>query len=152
MSVQRIDQGMATAAAELLPEHVDKELRTRCRHLRVMLNTAGLAATYAYLAAKSGSQTSLERAYRDVAESMRERLEDAGLLAGGRRMSHRQVLAELGAMSPARYARAGLEAATLAGWLARLADALYEPESRDGDDPADGAAATGRAGEQEPRR
>ncbi len=84
MSVQRIDQGMATAAAELLPEHVDKELRTRCRHLRVMLNTAGLAATYAYLAAKSGSQTSLERAYRDVAESMRERLEDAGLGPGGR--------------------------------------------------------------------
>ena len=54
MTVHRVDQGMAVAAARSLPDNVDKELRTRYRQLRVMLHTAGLAATYAYIASKAG--------------------------------------------------------------------------------------------------
>jgi CRISPR-associated protein Cmr5 len=51
--VRRVDQGMAAAAAQALPEEVDRELRTRYRQLRVMLHAAGLAATYAFIASKA---------------------------------------------------------------------------------------------------
>ena len=80
MTVHRVDQGMAVAAARSLPDNVDKELRTRYRQLRVMLHTAGLAATYAYIASKAGdgvdettpdSADKLARAYRDAATGIR---------------------------------------------------------------------------------
>jgi hypothetical protein len=129
MPVSRIDQGMAAAAVAALPPVVDKELRTRYKQLRVMLHSAGLAATYAFIAAKAGNNGSLETAYRDAALELRKRLVTQGLLTGdARTMTVRNVMGQLGAMEPVPYARASAEAAAFAGWLSRLADAAYNEQ------------------------
>jgi CRISPR-associated protein Cmr5 len=127
MSVRRIDQGMALAAAQLLPDRVTKELRTRYRQLRIMTHTAGLAATYAFIAAKAGESNDLAIAYRRAGQGIRRRLGELGLLTGdAERMSARAVLDQLGGMDPVGYARASAEATTFLGWLARLADAEWQ--------------------------
>lgn len=129
MSVRRVDQGSAAAAAGLLPETVDpklrKELRTRYRQLRAMLHGAGLAATYAFVAAKATGD--LRESYGKVADGLRRRLTDRGLLTGDPAiMGPAEVLGQLGRMDSVRYARASAEAAALLGWLSRLADATYQ--------------------------
>jgi CRISPR-associated protein Cmr5 len=141
MTVRRVDQGMAEAAARALPAAVGKELRTRYRQLRIMTHTAGLAATYAFIAAKAGEQNELATAYQRAGEEIQKRLTGLGLLPGDApRMTARDVLRELGRMDPVQYARASTEAAAFTGWLARLADAMYQAEipraGRGGDGPA----------------
>lgn len=137
MTVLRIDQGMAAAAAGALPEVVDRELRTRYRQLRVMLHTAGLAATYAFIASKAkdpddsagpAEQTKLAAAYQNAAKGIVSQLSFA---ADPERMSARDVMRELGNMDPVRYARASAEAAAFLGWLSRLADAVYQEGDAD---------------------
>jgi CRISPR/Cas system CMR-associated protein Cmr5 small subunit len=132
----RIDQGMAAAAAEALPADVDRELRARYRQLRVMLHTAGLAATYAFIASKAkdtdgmgqGGPDRLAAAYQSAGEAIRKRLATRKMFPGGAEPRNaRQVLTELGKMSQVEYARASAEAAALIGWLSRLADAVYLP-------------------------
>jgi CRISPR/Cas system CMR-associated protein Cmr5 small subunit len=148
VTATRIDQDMAAAAAAMLPPKVDKELRTRYRQLRMMLHNAGLAATYAYIAAKSNDPSAtghpqrapLPAAYRLVAEGIRTRLGRLGLLDGDpANASHSHVLKRLGEIDTAVYLRASTEITQLAGWLSRLADAMYQPEQTTGDEP--GAAA-----------
>lgn len=126
MSMRRVDQGMAEAAARLLPQQVSKDLRTRYRQLRIMSHTAGLAATYAFIAAKQGDGE-LGTAYRRAGEGIRNRLGELRLLPEGASLP-RDVLRELGAMDTITYARASAEIVAFTGWLARLADALYEAE------------------------
>jgi CRISPR/Cas system CMR-associated protein Cmr5 small subunit len=127
VTAQRVDQGMAAAAARLLPVPVTDQQRTRYRQLRVMLHSAGLAATYAFIAAKSGEQNALAGAYQKAGEGIVEQLSGARLLSEGwRQLSPVDVLAELGAMSPVQYARAGAEAQALVSWLSRLADAMVQ--------------------------
>lgn len=135
MSVRRIDQDMAAAAADVLPPRVTPELRTRYRQLRVMLHSAGLAATYAFIASKASGETGqLAEAYSSAARGIRARLAALTLLSGDpARISARDVLGQLGAMDGSRYARASAEAAALVGWLSRLADAVVQ---KDGSDPA----------------
>jgi CRISPR/Cas system CMR-associated protein Cmr5 small subunit len=136
MTVHRVDQGMAAAAARSLPDNVDKELRTRYRQLRVMLHTAGLAATYAFIASKAGGAggetttddpDKLARAYRDAAAGIRARLADLGVFSRDvRPMGVRDFMTELGGMDSVRYARASAEASAFVGWLSRLADATWQ--------------------------
>ena len=127
--VSRIDQTMASAAAALLPPEITPELRTRYRSLHVMVRTAGLAATYAYVAAKGNDTGHLAEAYRSVAAGIRDHLERRGLkpatVTGDRAM-----LEHLGTMELNDYARACAEVAALTHWLSRLADALYRAEGR----------------------
>ena len=138
MTVHRIDQGMAAAAAKVLGADgskevkVTRELRTRYRQLRVMLHTAGLAATYAFIASKAGDadavggEKELARAYRKVAEAIRERLYDLRLFPGDRESADvLAVMDALGDMDPMAYARASAETAAFVGWLSRLADAAW---------------------------
>jgi CRISPR/Cas system CMR-associated protein Cmr5 small subunit len=134
VSVRRIDQDMAAAAAGALPRHVTPDLRTRYRQLRVMLQTAGLAATYAFVAAKAAGETgSLARAYAEAERGIRDRLAAVQLLTGDpARLGPRQVLEQLGGMEGSDYARASAEAAALTGWLSRLADALVQNDRRPG--------------------
>ncbi|MGH3942473.1 MAG: type III-B CRISPR module-associated protein Cmr5 [Pseudonocardiaceae bacterium] len=133
MSVRRVDQGAAATAAGLLPRNVDrdrgKELRTRYRQLRAMLHGAGLAATYAFVAARTGGE--LAESYGEVASGLRQWLTDRGLLTGDpATMTPADVLGQLGRMDTVRYGRASAEAAALVSWLSRLADATYQfPES-----------------------
>lgn len=143
MTVRRIDQGMAAAASLALPEGADAEtgkaLRTRYRQLRVMLRTAGLAASYAYIASKAGPPDGKDRlaaAYGLVAGGITERLTGLGLLSGSAddSLGTRDVLRQLGAMDHVTYARASAEAAGLVEWLSRLANAVYAEEG--GDDAA----------------
>jgi CRISPR/Cas system CMR-associated protein Cmr5 small subunit len=129
MTARRVDQGMAVAAAEALPAKVDSELRTRYRHLRIMLHTAGLAATYAYIASKSrdadGGHDTLASAYQAARMGIVAQLKDKGLLDSDA-TDTRQVLARLGGMGPVEYARASAETAAFIGWLSRLADAEWQ--------------------------
>lgn len=129
---RRVDQGMAAAAAGLLEAEVSRELRTRYRQLRVMFHTAGLAATYAFIAAKAGEKDDLAKAYRRVGEGIGTLLADMNLLPGSaRQLDVRAVMTELGGMDPVTYARASAEATALVSWLSRLADALYkEPQEQ----------------------
>lgn len=141
MSVVRIDQGMAAAAAAAIPGKVDKELRTRYRQLRVMLHTAGLAATYVFIASKAkdpddaagpAEQAKLAAAYHDAAKGIVSRLSRQGLFpADAEHMSARDVMRELGRMDPIQYARASAEASSFVGWLSRLADAVYQESDAD---------------------
>jgi CRISPR-associated protein Cmr5 len=139
MSYRRVDQGLAEAAARLLPrtgdrEHrVERELRTRYRQLRIMLHTAGLAATYAFIEAKANAESgTLADAYRKASAGIRDRLAELGLISGDpAQVGPRDMLTQLAAMDAVRYARASAEAAALAGWLSRLADAVYQPAGQD---------------------
>jgi len=150
VSVRRLDQGMAAAAAALLPSERDlsaaerKALRTRYRQLRAMLHTAGLAATYAFVVAKAGADADgeagpLQAAYEKAASGIRDRLAGLGLLTGDRRrMDAREVLRQFGEMPGADYARSSAEAAALLTWLSRLADACYPPGQDDDAGPGEG--------------
>ncbi len=124
-AVRRVDQGMAAAAAAMLLGRISDELRTRYRRLPVMVRTAGLAATYAFLVAKSDEQTELGRAYAKVADGIRSHLIERRLVAAAAD-GNPGVLAALAGMEPQDYARAAAEAEALAGWLSRLAEAKYE--------------------------
>jgi CRISPR/Cas system CMR-associated protein Cmr5 small subunit len=131
VSGRRIDQNMATAAAAALPpagglaDAEKKALRSTYRRLGAMLHNAGLAATYAFVAARSNAETGvLAQAYQEAARGIRKRLSEVGLLSGD--MGPRQVLEALGEMDPVQYARASAEAAALTRWLSRLADATYQ--------------------------
>jgi CRISPR/Cas system CMR-associated protein Cmr5 small subunit len=132
VSVRRVDQGMAAAAARVVPPEVGPELRTRYRQLRAMLHTAGLAATYAFIAAKASEAEGdeLGKAYRDVAAAIRDRLNGQGFLPGDA-TSHRDVLAALGTLGAADYARASAEVVSFVGWLSRLGDALCRERGGD---------------------
>ncbi|GEM_PF-5406356 len=125
--MRRIDQGMAAAAARVVPAEVKPELRTRYRQLRAMLHTAGLAATYAFIASKASQaeDDQLGQAYRDVAAAIRDRLAGQGFVSADT-TGHRDVLAALGALGPADYTRASADVAAFVGWLSRLGDALCE--------------------------
>jgi CRISPR/Cas system CMR-associated protein Cmr5 small subunit len=135
--VRRIDQTMAAAAAALLPATVSDDLRTRYRTLRVMVHSAGLAATYAYVASKANGDGDLATAYRDVARGIREHLARRGLLASHVR-GDRATLAALAEMDLERYARAAAEVAALTGWMSRLADAVHQ-RAKDGGEGTDGS-------------
>ena len=139
MTVHRIDQGMAAAAAKVLGADGGKEvrstreLRTRYRQLRVMLHTAGLAATYAFIASKAGDaddRPAAEKAGQGLPEGGRGDPGAAGrpgLVSRGDRepADVLAVMDALGEMDPVAYARASAEAAAFVGWLSRLADAAW---------------------------
>jgi CRISPR/Cas system CMR-associated protein Cmr5 small subunit len=139
MSFRRVDQGLAEAAARLLPrpgdreDRVERELRTRYRQLRIMLHGAGLAATYAFIMAKANAESgALADAYGKAAAGIRGRLVELGLISADPAMAGpRDVLAQLASLDAVGYARATAEAAALAGWLSRLADAIYQPTGSD---------------------
>jgi CRISPR-associated protein Cmr5 len=126
MSFARVDQAMAATAADILPSVVTRELRTRYRQLPVMLRTAGLAATYAFVASKSRDPGPLGQAYSRVAGGIVDHLADRQLvMAQPGSTDHRRALELMAGMDLATYAQASAEVAELAEWLARLADALY---------------------------
>jgi CRISPR type III-B/RAMP module-associated protein Cmr5 len=116
---------MAAAAAGMLPQTISDQLRTRYRQLPVMLRTAGLAATYAFLVAKADA-SELGRAYGKVADGIRQHLASRQLLPGDTTgLRNQDVVARL-ADAPLRdYTRAAAEVEALAGWLSRLAEAAH---------------------------
>jgi CRISPR-associated protein (Cas_Cmr5) len=88
-----------------------------------MLRTAGLAATYAYLVAKS-DDTELGRAYQKVADGIRRHLTERSRLVRPVG-SNRELIAKLAELPAADYVRAAAEVELLAGWLRRLGEAEY---------------------------
>ncbi|MFF7358478.1 type III-B CRISPR module-associated protein Cmr5 [Streptomyces filipinensis] len=124
---RRVDQSMAAAASAILADDaVDARLRTRYRQLPVMLHTAGLAATYAYVLSKSSGDDPLGRAYRRIADGIRQHIGRNALITGcGERSTDRQLLEAMGSCDWTEYARAAATVATLAGWLSRLAEARF---------------------------
>lgn len=129
MTVQRIDQKLAVAAADALPDPVTPDLKTRYRQLRIMLHSAGLAASYAFIASAANKAGSTAEAYGLVAEGLKKRLTDLRLLTGDPdSLTHVDVLRKLGALDPVQYARASAEAAALVSWLSRLANAVPQPQ------------------------
>jgi CRISPR type III-B/RAMP module-associated protein Cmr5 len=128
--LRRVDQGMAAAAAAILgDEPIDRTLRTRYRQLPVMLHTAGLAATYAFVLSKSGGDGKLSTAYEKVAKGIRMHLVTNGLLPGCTTEGPLHgVLNAMANCDSSTYARAAAEITALAGWLSRLAEARYQSE------------------------
>jgi CRISPR/Cas system CMR-associated protein Cmr5 small subunit len=122
MTARRIDQGMAVAAARALPDAFDPELRSRYRQLRIMLHTAGLAATYAFIVSRGAGQDKLAKAYQAAGTGITNQLKASGLLETDG-ASPREILERIGKLKPVEYARASAEAAAFTGWLSRLADA-----------------------------
>lgn len=123
--MRRIDQGHARTAAKMLNGvDVDASLRTRYRTLRVMSHSAGLAATYAYIASKSGASGQLSCAYTRVLDGIGERLEQQGWIDSADTGDPRRVLERLGNLDAVDYLAASADATALLGWLARLGDAL----------------------------
>jgi CRISPR/Cas system CMR-associated protein Cmr5 small subunit len=94
-----------------------------------MLHTAGLAATYVYIASKAkddgGGQDKLAKAYQDARNGIVRQLRSAELLEDGKTAT-RDVLARLGEMNAVEYARASAEVAAFISWLSRLADAEWQ--------------------------
>ena len=130
----RVDQAMAAAAAGMLPERISRELRTRYRQLPVMIRTAGLAATYAFLLAKANGKdsTELSRAYRQVADGIRKHLASRKLLPDDRAdLTNEKLLTWMGEANLADYTRAAAEVEALARWLSRLAEATYRLPEQD---------------------
>ncbi|WP_157977401.1 type III-B CRISPR module-associated protein Cmr5 [Streptomyces triticisoli] len=130
---------MALAAKDMLPEKIDKRLRTRYRQLPVMLHTAGLAATYAFVLSKR-DDSALGTAYRKVADGIRKHIGDRALIGGKTHWRDDfELLEALGRADRPDYSRASAEISALAGWLSRLAEARFR------DANADSGAATGGA-------
>jgi CRISPR/Cas system CMR-associated protein Cmr5 small subunit len=122
----RVDQGMARLAADMLYDvDISEELRTRYLQLPVMLRTSGLAATYAFLVAKSSDTSGIGRAHQKVADGIRTHLTGTPPplvhMQGTTNLALVRALAELS--DPVAYTRATAEVEALAGWLKRLAEA-----------------------------
>lgn len=136
--MRRTDQGAAVAAARVLPTTITPVQRRRYRTLRVMIRTSGLAATYAFIAAKAGpanpaapaADTPVAAAYRTVLEHVTTHLTSVGLRDSA--MHPVDVIAWLGNLSTDQYARASNTVSELLTWLSRLADATPDRKS----DPA----------------
>lgn len=126
--LRRIDQTLASQAADVLRGRVDSTLRTRMRGLPMLIQTSGLTATAAFL---------LSRVSKDVKDpkddpywrAAKALLDDAAHTAGLRVDDDpRATLTLLARATGERYVLAEARARLLSVWLARLADALYEPE------------------------
>ena len=137
MTMKRVDQGMAAAAASVLRRPVTDQLRSRYGQLPFMVRTAGLAATYAFLVAKSEPAEEIGRAYSAVADGIRAHLAGQSPLLAT--LTHNdQVVRTLADLPAADYARASMEIEALAGWLRRLAEAAYRVDKAGS--PAPGTA------------
>jgi CRISPR/Cas system CMR-associated protein Cmr5 small subunit len=144
--LRRLDQGMAVAASRALPAVVDPDTLTRLRQLPVLLHTAGLAATLAFLDAKSGQGTPLEQAYQNTAAAITDRV--AARLGIEPAPTPHAMLATLGGLGAVDYQLASSEAQAFAGWLRRIAEGRATP-SRPGSERAErggGSAGPGAAG------
>lgn len=154
-SPRRVDQAMAKKAGAMLPEKISGQLRTRYRQLPIMLHTAGLAATYAFILSKK-DEKELGQAYGKVADGIRRHIGDRQLIAG---KSHwatdLELLDGLGQAERTEYMRASAEISALAGWLSRLAEAHFRATENDsrtaGQHPGQSASqAAEAAGEGKP--
>jgi hypothetical protein len=129
--MHRVDQGLAGEAARILDGViVDRQLRTRYRTLRVMSHTAGLAATFAYVASKAHGTGQLPLAYAKVRDGLTSRLTTRGWIEATDANDPRKVLERLGDRNT-DYLAASADATALLGWLARLGDALFTGEDAD---------------------
>ncbi|MBE3001111.1 type III-B CRISPR module-associated protein Cmr5 [Nocardiopsis sp. HNM0947] len=143
-SFTRIDQSMATKAVDLIPsgsEEYAQELRSRFSHLPGQLRSSGLAATYAFLAARANTASSekLRNAYTDVTRTIVRRLCERRFvklqsepLEDNSPVPHQAVLEQLGKMSTLYYALATREAAMLFMWMRRLSDSVTPGEEAQG--------------------
>jgi CRISPR/Cas system CMR-associated protein Cmr5 small subunit len=122
--VNRIDQGLAVKAAQVLgSQTVDKELRTVLRGLPVMIRINGLAMTCAYLLSRSKNQN--DRYWSAASALLTDAATVVGLTPDPKPVA---TLNAIAALEGQNYLLAEAHGRLLAGWLARLGDALYEEE------------------------
>jgi CRISPR-associated protein (Cas_Cmr5) len=120
--VNRIDQGMAVRAAEILgTETIDQDLRSVLRGLPVMIRTNGFAMTCVFLLARS--KTTNDRYWKAVTALLADTASVVGVASDPRPVVMLDTIAQLDGQ---QYLLAEHHGRLLAGWLARLADALYE--------------------------
>jgi hypothetical protein len=120
--VNRIDQGMAVRAAEILgTETIDQDLRRVLRGLPVMIRTNGLAMTCVFLLARSKKTN--DRYWKAATALLADTASVVGVASDPRPVVMLDRIAQLDGQ---RYLLAENHGRLLAGWLARLADALYE--------------------------
>lgn len=138
--MRRVDQDMARRAAGMLPDPVTPQLRTRYRTLRSMAHTSGLAATYAYVASKSGSSNDLARAYARVRDGLTEQFVDLHVIGDSEAAGPQSVLRALGELDTVTYLQASAHVRALLGWSARLADAVVGIDADEAGVGVDGGA------------
>ena len=112
------------AVRDLAGEPLREEFRTRVMALPAMLQSAGLIATLAFLAAKRNSADGeLAGAYRKLFGILTEHITGNTIQAGQAGARPSEVLAWLSRCSPLEYRRAAAQARDLAVWLRRAAEA-----------------------------
>jgi hypothetical protein len=120
--MNRMDQGLAVRAAEVLGDQpIDKELRTVLRGLPVMIRINGLAMTCAYLLSRSAKQN--DHYWRAATALLTDAATVVGLVPDRRPVT---TLTMIAALDGQAYLLAETHGRLLAGWLARLGDALYD--------------------------
>ena len=118
---ERVDHGLAAAAANVLRDHtVDNELRTRMRGLPAMLQTSGLAAACAFLLSKAKVHERKDAYWLTAKTLLDEAATEAGLKPDP---DPRRTLDALSQATGQQYVMAETRAALLALWLSRLAQA-----------------------------
>lgn len=116
-------EGLAVAALTALPDPITKSLRTRCRTLRAMAHSSGLAATYAFISSKAEKVGSREaQDYAQIRESIDRRLLELNLLPQDAN-TPRQTMTGITEMDSGTYLRASDDIERLLAWMARLAEA-----------------------------
>ncbi|MGW0084529.1 type III-B CRISPR module-associated protein Cmr5 [Streptomyces sp. NPDC003393] len=149
-SLRRVEQAMARDAGAMLPETINGRLRTRYRQLPVMLHSAGLAATYAFILSNKGEKE-LGKAYAKVAEGIRKHIGDRQLIGGKNRWAtDLELLDALGHADRTEYMRASAEIMALAGWLNRLAEAHFRATEAENGSPEKASDRTGAAQQAAP--
>ncbi|MER7011666.1 type III-B CRISPR module-associated protein Cmr5 [Saccharopolyspora sp. NPDC000359] len=123
--VQRLDQGLAVAAADVLPPQVDRELLTVLRSVPVLIHNNGLAMAATYLLSKA-KQANADDRYWKVAHKL---LEEAAAvirldLESGDPL---RVLDALIKAPNENYVVAQRRAQELAVWMSRIGSARKAP-------------------------
>lgn len=127
----RIDQSMATRAAEVLNLPVTtpdlaKRVRTRMRQLPMRVRSSGLAATFAFIDSKSDGTDTIAQAYTRLRGAIIGHVGERGLLPGLEPdAAPEEFLRLLALAETAAYSRVTAEIDLLAGWLSRIADARF---------------------------
>jgi hypothetical protein len=138
--MSRRDQGLAVTTWQLVEGigHRDRrEFRSRAMGLGALLQSSGLAAGAAFLAAKAGPDEPIKRAYRDIGNAL------AGHVlgrAGADPLECAPFVGWLGQIDIVEYRRASADAHEFAIWVRRAAEALIPPGGSAGDAQGVGGA------------
>lgn len=127
----RLDRGLAVAAATELPAEVDAELRSTLRELPVLIHNSGLAAACAYLLSRADSDDDHDRYWKTARAVLTDAAEFVRL-DGRAEATPLRLLDRIVELDDRHYVAAERRARSFAVWLSRIgtarATASAEPD------------------------